>query len=147
MHCAALPTLAKAAADAQVPRVTLVAVPQEIGAGAKRTSMLAAPPLPSLTSVNVSVAVVSFVAATLKSDTAPGVVPDVDVDALRVETVSETDPTAVPLVAVIVVVPPDTPVASPLELIVATPVLLELQVTDPPVIAFPAALFRMAVNC
>lgn len=89
----------------------------------------------------------SVVDATLRLLTVPGGDPGVAVDALRVDTVRELEPATVPLVAVIVVVPLPTLVANPLELIVATPVLLELHMTAAPGITLPPASFTTATNC
>ena len=62
-------------------------------------------------------------------------------------TVSVVDPLTPPLVAVIVVVPAATAVASPLALIVATLALLDVHVIVRPVSTFPLASLRTALNC
>src|SRR2546428_11788228 len=62
-------------------------------------------------------------------------------------TVIATVPLWPSLVAVIVAVPPATPVASPLPLTVAAAVLLLAHVTVRPVSVFPAASLVTAANC
>jgi hypothetical protein len=57
---------------AHVPLVLALAEPQSIGPEEYRTSYLAACPVPSLTCVKESVADVSSVAVTIRSETVPG---------------------------------------------------------------------------
>src|ERR1035437_7732703 len=89
----------------------------------------------------MSVADVSVVATTLRSDTAPGGV------AGGAVTVNVVVPLTVPLAAVMVVVPAATLVASPLALSVATLGVPELHVIVRPVSTFPAESFVTALNC
>jgi hypothetical protein len=52
-----------------------------------------------------------------------------------------------PMIAPMIVEPPETPVASPLLFTVATAGLLDVQVKATPGIGFPLASFAVAMNC
>jgi hypothetical protein len=108
---------------AHVPVVTLVALPQLSGDGAKRTSYFAGAPAPSDTWVNESVTEFGPVTVALRFVTAPGA------GTVGAGTVILAVPVLPDDVAVIVAEPAVTPVTTPLAFTVATVVLFDDQVT------------------
>src|SRR5437588_1682331 len=110
------PTAVPLRGTAQVPCDTIVALPQEIGVAAKRTSYAAGRPLPSLTSVKARDTELSVTASTVRSSTVPG--------GGRGTTVIVAAPLRPLLVAVMVATPGATAVTRPAGVTVATLVLL-----------------------
>ena len=102
-----------------------------MGAAANRTATEAASPAPFATSVKVSVAEVSFTAATARFVTALGA---------TATTVMESRPAMPAIVALTAAVPGLTAVARPVELTVRTVVSELVQPTRLPVIVPPSEL-------
>ena len=97
-----------------------------------------------LESLNVPVAANCLVVPTAMLELAGVTAIDTSVAAV---TVSEAVPLTDPDVAVIVVVPPVTPAASPLELMLATELVVELHVTEVNNCVLPSSKLPTALNC